>query len=117
MNFLIYLFSMLTISSLFFLYNKKRNIFLLVLVNIIIAILGVSSLMIFVKLNFDVLLIICVCVYILGIDAINYLLEKNEKMKNYLIYSFSFFISSSIWLFLFAFLILAIGILTNTPGV
>lgn len=116
MNFLIYLFSMLIIGSLFFLYNKKKNVFLLIVVNIVMIILSSSSLIMLAKVNFNLVLFAFTLPYILGINMINYILNKNERIKNYLIYIFLFFISSSIWLFFFAFIVVMIGILFEVPG-
>lgn len=104
-------------SCFFFVYNKKKKKILIILTNIVILASIVSVLILIVNLKFEILTILCISVYTLGLNLINHLLTKSEKIKdNYFIFCLSFCVSSSIWFFFLAFIIVIIGILTNTPG-
>ena len=115
-NFVIYSIIILVIASIFYLYNIKKNKILLIAINIFFLIISLVALVIQVNLKIDPLICICVFIYVGGINLINVQLNKNIKMKKYVIFALCFYLLSNAWFFLLAFIILIIGILTDSPG-
>lgn len=116
-NFIIYSIIILIVSFLFFIYNKKKKVFLLVSINIFTFMIILISLISILKLNIYIFSAVCIFIYIIGLNTLNYLISKNEVIKNnYLKFNLIFYFASSLWFFLLSFIILIFGILTDTPG-
>lgn len=116
-NFIIYSILIHIISFLFFSYNKKKHPFFLVFINIFILTLILISLVFIVKSEIEILSTLFICIYIIGLNLLNYLIIKNKIVKNsYLKFSLIFYLLSSLWFFLLSFIVVIIGILTGVSG-